>query len=159
MPHPGSLPSWCQDFKPSVCTLQSARQRPFSAEIPPSDSCLGRHFSVHKGANLWFVRALFLKSVGCFGHGEEELIKFCIVLIHHVRRFLNGASQGPFRMWNKNFVASETVFCLSWDDTLRDGCLSWTLQVLHELRGVLLEGSGRISCLNFAIVQRLLPVV
>lgn len=91
MTHPGSLPSQCQDFKPSfVHTLQSARQRPSSAEIPPSDSWLDRHFSVPKGANLWFVRALFLKSVGCFGGEEEELVKDCTVLIHHVRRLQMG---------------------------------------------------------------------
>lgn len=139
-----------------------SRQRLCLEEIPSSDSWFNRHLSVPKGANLWFVRALFLKSVSYFHHEEEELVKFCTVLIQPLRRVLNGDSQDPFRMWNKSFVVSETVFCLGWDDTLRGaaGCLSWTLQVLHELRVVLLEGrSGRIYCLNFAVVQRLLPVM
>lgn len=105
MPHPGGLPGWCQDFKPSLlCTLQSARQRLCLEEIPPSDSWFNRHFSVPKGANIWFVRALFLKSVSYFHHEEEELVKFCTILIQHLRRVLNGDSQDPFRMWNKSFV-------------------------------------------------------
>lgn len=161
MPHPGSLPGWCKDFKPSVVhTLQSARQRAFAAEIPPSDPWLTgisqcpmckplvcKSFIFEKCWLLWLWRRGTHQVL--YSHpAHEEAPEWGL--------------SGPIQnMQHKNFVVCEAVFCLGWDDTLRGaaGGLSWTLQVLHELKGVLLERSGRIYCLNFAVVQRWLSIV
>lgn len=154
MTHPGSLPSQCQDFKPSVVhTLQSARQRPSSAEIPPSDSWLDRHFSVPKGANLWFCKSFVFEKCWLFWWWRRGTCQGLYSPHSSCEEAPNGASWGPFRMWNTKILCFNTLRGAA-------GYLSCTLQVLHELRDVLLEGrSGRISCLNFAVVQRLLLVV